>query len=170
MQRRKAKPPPEGKIDDSDPHHRGRFMSGNELRIEPSAALRVGGKRLTPRQLEVLLAVHSEGSQNRAASRLGISTSVVASLSLPDRGQGRPAAADHFLHRQLAQRGRHEDSAGVRRPGEADAQGRGGGDRRDYRHRGAAAQRARPRLTRDGCLRADNSPTTPATSVTSRPA
>lgn len=52
-------------------------MSDKELRIEPSVALRVGGRRLTPRQLEVLTAVHEEGSQNRAAARLGISTSVL---------------------------------------------------------------------------------------------
>jgi len=54
-----------------------RNMAERELRIEPSVSLQVAGRRLTPRQLEVLAAVHEEGSQNRAAARLGISTSVL---------------------------------------------------------------------------------------------
>ena len=52
-------------------------MSERELRLEPSVALVVAGKRLTPRQLEVLKAVYEEGSQNKAAQRLGISTPVL---------------------------------------------------------------------------------------------
>ncbi|WP_019177713.1 LysR family transcriptional regulator [Methanomassiliicoccus luminyensis] len=52
-------------------------MSDRELRLEPSVALVVAGKRLTPRQLEVLRAVYEEGSQNKAAQRLGISTPVL---------------------------------------------------------------------------------------------
>ncbi|HPT73761.1 MAG TPA: LysR family transcriptional regulator [Methanomassiliicoccaceae archaeon] len=48
-----------------------------EPEIEPSVSLRVGGRHLTTRQLEVLSAIHREGSQNRAAARLGISTSVL---------------------------------------------------------------------------------------------
>lgn len=48
-----------------------------ELNVEPSIALKVGRKRLTTRQLEVIQAVQEEGSQNRAAHRLGISTSVL---------------------------------------------------------------------------------------------
>jgi len=52
-------------------------VSENELNIEPSVALRIEGQRLTPRQLEVLVAVYEEGSQNKAAARLGISTPVL---------------------------------------------------------------------------------------------
>lgn len=52
-------------------------VNGTEPDIEPSVALLVGGRRLTTRQLEVLSAVHKEGSQNRAAALLGISTSVL---------------------------------------------------------------------------------------------
>ena len=52
-------------------------MNGTETDIRPLVALLVGGRRLTTRQLEVLSAVHWEGSQNRAAARLGISTSVL---------------------------------------------------------------------------------------------
>ncbi|HOB38414.1 MAG TPA: LysR family transcriptional regulator [Methanomassiliicoccaceae archaeon] len=48
-----------------------------EPEIEPSVSLRIGGRHLTTRQLEVLSAIHREGSQNRAAARLGISTSVL---------------------------------------------------------------------------------------------
>jgi molybdate transport repressor ModE-like protein len=52
-------------------------MNVTEPVIEPSVSLLVGGRRLTRRQLEVLAAVHREGSQNRAAARLGISTPVL---------------------------------------------------------------------------------------------
>jgi len=52
-------------------------MTERELKLEPSAGLKVGGKRLTGRQLEVLRAVYEEGSQNRAARRLGIATPVL---------------------------------------------------------------------------------------------
>lgn len=66
-------------------------MNGTEPEIEPSVALLVGGKRLTTRQLEVLSAVHREGSQNRAATRLGISTSVLHRYVSQAEGKvGRP--------------------------------------------------------------------------------
>lgn len=52
-------------------------MPGRELKLEPLVALRVHGKPLTPRQLDVLRAVHEEGSQNRAARTLGITTPVL---------------------------------------------------------------------------------------------
>jgi molybdate transport repressor ModE-like protein len=47
------------------------------VQLEPSVSLRINGKSVTARQLEVLVAVQEEGSQNRAAERLGISTPVL---------------------------------------------------------------------------------------------
>jgi DNA-binding transcriptional LysR family regulator len=52
-------------------------MPEQELRLEPMVTLRVEGKALTARQLDVLRAVHEEGSQNRAARKLGITTPVL---------------------------------------------------------------------------------------------
>jgi len=52
-------------------------MPIKELTLEPSIALKVAGAMLTPRQLEVIRAVAEEGSQNRAARRLGITTPVL---------------------------------------------------------------------------------------------
>ncbi|MBI0583111.1 MAG: LysR family transcriptional regulator [Methanomassiliicoccus sp.] len=52
-------------------------MPARELKLEPAVALRVGGATLTERQLEVLRAVYEEGSQNRAAARMGIATPVL---------------------------------------------------------------------------------------------
>lgn len=52
-------------------------MPARELKLEPAVTLRVGKRTLTTRQLEVLQAVYEEGSQNRAAARLGISTPVL---------------------------------------------------------------------------------------------
>lgn len=66
-------------------------VNGTEVDIEPSVTLLVGGRRLTKRQLEVLSAVHREGSQNRAAALLGISTSVLHRyLSQTEGKVGRP--------------------------------------------------------------------------------
>lgn len=45
--------------------------------LEPVVSLRVNGAVLTPRQLEVLLTVHREGSQRKAGERLGLATPVV---------------------------------------------------------------------------------------------
>ena len=47
------------------------------MRIEPVASLRVNGVNLTPHQLEVLLEVYRQGSQRKAAERLGLSTPVI---------------------------------------------------------------------------------------------
>jgi len=47
------------------------------VQIEPSVSLLINGRTVTARQLEVLVAVHEEGSQNRASERLGISTPVL---------------------------------------------------------------------------------------------
>ncbi len=47
------------------------------VQIEPSVSLLINGEVITVRQLEVLVAVNEEGSQNRAAERLGISTPVL---------------------------------------------------------------------------------------------
>lgn len=47
------------------------------MEIEPSVSLRINGVTVTVRQLEVLAAVYSEGSQARAAEKLGISTPVL---------------------------------------------------------------------------------------------
>jgi molybdenum-dependent DNA-binding transcriptional regulator ModE len=47
------------------------------VQIEPSVSLVIGGKKITSRQLEALVAVYEEGSQNRAARSLGISTPVL---------------------------------------------------------------------------------------------
>jgi molybdenum-dependent DNA-binding transcriptional regulator ModE len=47
------------------------------VQIEPSVSLMIGGKKITSRQLEALVAVYEEGSQNRAARRLGIATPVL---------------------------------------------------------------------------------------------
>jgi DNA-binding transcriptional LysR family regulator len=52
-------------------------MSPRELKLEPSIALKIGRATLTIRQLEVLRAIYEEGSQNRAAARLGIATAVL---------------------------------------------------------------------------------------------
>jgi DNA-binding transcriptional LysR family regulator len=52
-------------------------MPERELKLEPSVILKVEGRTLTARQLDVLRAVFEEGSQNRAARRLGISTPVL---------------------------------------------------------------------------------------------
>jgi len=48
-----------------------------QVRVEPSVSLVVDGRPITHRQLEVLEAVHLEGSQNLAAERLGIATPVL---------------------------------------------------------------------------------------------
>ncbi len=45
--------------------------------MEPSVSLRINDKLVTPHQLEVLRAVYREGSQNRAAAKLGITTPVL---------------------------------------------------------------------------------------------
>jgi len=47
------------------------------VQVEPSVSLMINGKAVTSRQLDVLVAVDEEGSQNRAAERLGISTPVL---------------------------------------------------------------------------------------------
>jgi len=47
------------------------------MEIEPSFSLRINGVSVTSRQLDVLIAVYQEGSQNGAAERLGISTPVL---------------------------------------------------------------------------------------------
>jgi molybdate transport repressor ModE-like protein len=47
------------------------------MRIEPSISLLINGRAVTARQLEVLVAIEEEGSQNRAAERMGISTPVL---------------------------------------------------------------------------------------------
>jgi DNA-binding transcriptional LysR family regulator len=47
------------------------------MRIEPVVSLRVNGVGLTPHQLEVLLEVYRQGSQRKAAERLGLATPVV---------------------------------------------------------------------------------------------
>ncbi|NLT37353.1 MAG: LysR family transcriptional regulator [Methanomassiliicoccus sp.] len=52
-------------------------MSVREVRLEPSVTLRVGSVLLTERQLQVIQAIHEEGSQNRAARRLGVSPPVL---------------------------------------------------------------------------------------------
>ena len=52
-------------------------MNVTEPTIEPSVTLLIGGRQLTRRQLEVLSTIHREGSQNRAAMSLGISTPVL---------------------------------------------------------------------------------------------
>lgn len=52
-------------------------MPVRELKLEPAVTLKVGKEKLTTRQLEVLRAVYEEGSQNRAAARLGIATPVL---------------------------------------------------------------------------------------------
>ncbi|MDW5564110.1 MAG: LysR family transcriptional regulator [Methanomassiliicoccus sp.] len=52
-------------------------MTAHELKLEPAVTLRVGKATLTTRQLEVLRAVYEEGSQNRAAARLGIAAPVL---------------------------------------------------------------------------------------------
>ncbi|MEM0448597.1 MAG: LysR family transcriptional regulator [Methanomassiliicoccales archaeon] len=50
------------------------------MRIEPVISLRVNGRTLTPHQLEVLLEVHRQGSQRKAALALGLATPVVNKL------------------------------------------------------------------------------------------
>lgn len=45
--------------------------------LKPVVSLRVNGAGLTPHQLDVLLAVHQEGSQRKAGQRLGLTTPVV---------------------------------------------------------------------------------------------
>ncbi len=45
--------------------------------MEPSVSLRINDRLITPHQLEVLRAVYREGSQNRAASKLGVTTPVL---------------------------------------------------------------------------------------------
>ncbi len=52
-------------------------VTAREVRLEPSVTLRVGDVLLTERQLQVVQAVHEEGSQNRAAHRLGVSPQVL---------------------------------------------------------------------------------------------
>ena len=52
-------------------------MPSRELKLEPAVSFKVGRSTLTTRQLEVLRAVYEEGSQNRAAARLGITTPVL---------------------------------------------------------------------------------------------
>ncbi len=52
-------------------------MPERELKLEPAMVLKVEGRTLTARQLEVLRAVLEEGSQNQAARKLGISTPVL---------------------------------------------------------------------------------------------
>jgi DNA-binding transcriptional LysR family regulator len=52
-------------------------MPARELKLEPAVTLKVGGETLTTRQLDVLRAVYEEGSQNKAAARLGIATPVL---------------------------------------------------------------------------------------------
>ena len=47
------------------------------MRIEPVVSLRVNGVNLTPHQLEVLLEVYRQGSQRKAADKLGLATPVV---------------------------------------------------------------------------------------------
>lgn len=47
------------------------------LKIRPSISVEINGTALTPRQMEVILAVGEEKSQSRAAARLGISTPVL---------------------------------------------------------------------------------------------
>ncbi len=45
--------------------------------LKPVISLRVNGASLTPHQLDVLLAVHQEGSQRKAGEKLGIATPVI---------------------------------------------------------------------------------------------
>ena len=45
--------------------------------LKPVVSLRVNGVGLTPHQLDVLLAVHQEGSQRRAGQKLRIATPVI---------------------------------------------------------------------------------------------
>jgi DNA-binding transcriptional LysR family regulator len=52
-------------------------MDEKPRRIEPVVSLRIDGHAITPRQLDVLRAVYEEGSQNRAAIKIGISTPVL---------------------------------------------------------------------------------------------
>ena len=52
-------------------------MSDREIKLEPSVTLRVGNALLTERQLQVIQAVQEEGSQNRAARKLGMSPPVL---------------------------------------------------------------------------------------------
>jgi DNA-binding transcriptional LysR family regulator len=52
-------------------------MPSRELKLEPAVTLKVGEATLTTRQLEVLRAVYEEGSQNRAAARMGIAVPVL---------------------------------------------------------------------------------------------
>lgn len=52
-------------------------MPERELKLEPSVILKVEGRTLTARQLDVLRAVFEEGSQNQAARRMGITTPVL---------------------------------------------------------------------------------------------
>jgi DNA-binding transcriptional LysR family regulator len=47
------------------------------MRIEPAVSLKVNGVNLTPRQLEVLLEVYRQGSQRKAAEKLGLSAPVL---------------------------------------------------------------------------------------------
>ncbi len=47
------------------------------MNLEPTVSLRINGKPVSKRKLEVLEAISQEGSQNRAAERLGISTPVL---------------------------------------------------------------------------------------------
>jgi DNA-binding transcriptional LysR family regulator len=47
------------------------------MKIEPVVSLRVNGINLTPHQLEVLLEVYRQGSQRKAAEKLGLATPVV---------------------------------------------------------------------------------------------
>jgi DNA-binding transcriptional LysR family regulator len=46
------------------------------MRLDPVVSLRINGAALTPHQLEVLLAVYREGSQKRAAEKLGLAVPV----------------------------------------------------------------------------------------------
>ncbi len=47
------------------------------MKIEPAVSLRVNGANLTPHQLEVLYEVYRQGSQRKAAEKLGLATPVV---------------------------------------------------------------------------------------------
>ncbi len=48
-----------------------------QMKIDPIVSLRVNGTNLTPHQLEVLLEVYRQGSQRRAAEKLGLTAPVV---------------------------------------------------------------------------------------------
>jgi predicted DNA-binding protein (UPF0251 family) len=52
-------------------------IGSHHMKIEPVASLKVDGVNLTPHQLEILLEVYRQGSQRKAAEKLGIATPVV---------------------------------------------------------------------------------------------